>query len=67
MAETELEQVQRHIAEGEVRILRQRALVAELKRDRRMGLAEEAERLLAQFLAIQAQHETHAKRLGQIR
>ena len=63
MAETELEMAQRHVAEGVARIARQRQLIDELSADGHMELAEEAERLLAQFLSIQREHIDHVQRL----
>ena len=64
VAETELERAQRHIAEGEMRIARQSALVDELKASGHARLAVDAERLLTEFLALQAEYERHAGRLA---
>ena len=59
--ETEIEMVRRHISEGKRHIARQRELVAEMLLLRRP--TELADITLANFEALQAQHETHLERL----
>ena len=58
--ETELEMVRRHVEEGADHVVKQRALIARLKKN---GLPfHEAEALLATFEDLQRQHEDHLAR-----
>lgn len=59
--ETELEMVRRHVREGERIVVNQRALIDRLKASDRP--IDEAEILLANFQAVQRQHEEHLSRI----
>jgi hypothetical protein len=60
--ETELEIVRRHVEDGVQCIARQRALIAQLRRDHLP--VDEAEALLATFQDIQRLHEEHLARIS---
>ena len=61
LLEEHLAMVERHVAEGEVHLLRQRQLVSDLRRDGHD--TTQAEGLLAAFEASQAAHCEHRDRL----
>ncbi len=54
-----------HVAKSQKHIARQQELVAELERHRHTRVAEEAKRLLAQFLELDVLHVAHRDRLKQ--
>lgn len=63
--ETPLEVADRHVREGEERIAKQRALIAELERDQHGQLLPGARELLAQLEASQRlvrEHQQHEQR-----
>ncbi len=60
--ENPLEQVQRHIVEGEQRIAKQEALIKELERDGHENMLPAAREFLAQMRAIQQQSREHLQR-----
>mgnify|MGYP006877413173 CR=1 FL=1 len=59
--ETEIEMVQRHVREGEERVVRQREIVASLPPD--SDLAATAHQLLTLFEETQESHREHLARL----
>jgi hypothetical protein len=61
LLEEHLAMAERHAAEGEVHLLRQRQLVSELRRDGHD--TTQSEMLLASFEALQAMHLEHRDRL----
>jgi hypothetical protein len=63
MPETPLEMAKRHVREGADRIERQRILAEQIRARGDVTLAAQAETLLAEFLAIQAESIAHMKRL----
>lgn len=67
VGDDELAAAQRHVADGELRIVRQRALVDALKAAGHAKLATDAEALLASFLDLQSQYEAAARRLSEAR
>jgi hypothetical protein len=54
-----------HVAKSQRHIAQQQELVAELERHRHTRVAEEAKRLLAQFLELDVLHVAHRDRLKQ--
>ena len=54
-----------HVAKSRKHIARQREFVADLERHGHTRVAEEAKRLLAQFLELDALHVAHRDRLKQ--
>jgi len=56
-----LAQARRHVAAGELHLARQHEIIAELERDGHD--ANEAKRLLAQFIVMQALHLEDCRRL----
>ncbi len=60
-AETELEMADRHVAEGEGHIARQREIIADFARRGQSTIA--ATDLLRQFEETQAQHVAHRDRI----
>ena len=61
-SETPLEQTQRHVKEGEDRIAKQQALIAELAHDGHDGMLPAAQELLAQFNTTQQLSREHLER-----
>ena len=65
-AETALQMAQRHVNEGQKRIARQEALIAELVRDGHDHMLPEANDLLRRMQEFQAEAEQHvAQRLAE--
>jgi hypothetical protein len=63
MPETERQTAERHVREGNKRILRQAELIKQLETDGRTKMLREAEQLLADLQALQEQAEEHLRRL----
>jgi hypothetical protein len=57
--------VEEHVAKSQKHIVRQRELIAELERHAHTHVAEEAKRLLVQFLELDVLHVAHRDRLKQ--
>jgi hypothetical protein len=67
--ETPLAQAERHVAEGEQRLARQRSILEQMERDKHPGAAEQARKVLAvmeQSLRLSQQH-LEAERLKESR
>lgn len=63
MAEADLEMAKRHVAEGRGRIVRQRAILAQLTADGHDRAVHQARRLLTAMLETQRLAEAHAAKL----
>jgi hypothetical protein len=64
MHETELEQAHRLVAQGDLTIERQRAVIEYLEASGHHELAAKAQALLKEVLAIQAEHLIRMRRLS---
>jgi hypothetical protein len=61
--ESHLAFAEEHVSKSKKHISRQRELIEELERDGHLQLAWSAERLLAQFIELDALHVAHRDRL----
>lgn len=61
MAETPLEMTRRHVAEGLVRLERQRALIAKLETNGRARILPQANEFLAGIVEFQRDAEDHMR------